>query len=245
MLRDKNASIGTKRESSLHRSLKFRYSCEGSTEISIGDYVCDGLTSSGEIIEVQTGSFGPLKGKAAFLTQKGKLRIIHPIIMQKRIELYDIEGRLLHERKSPRKGSSWDLFKALIHAPELPLLRNLVIELAIIDVIEKRLDDGKGSWWRKGIRVSDRFLDVWHGSIILKKPKDYFKFIPFKKSEQFTARDLCKKAGINIALARKTLYVLSKMGLVERIGKQGKTLIYQAQKNGAVLEVIFLDSLFY
>ena len=222
------SSIGTQKESSLHRSLKFRYSGnDGSTETPIGDYVCDAQTSKGEIIEVQTGSFGPLKEKARKLCLRGKVRVIHPITVKKHIELYDAAGRLLHRRKSPRHGGPWDIFKALVYAPELPLLKNLTIELALIDVAEKRIDDGGGSWRRKGVRIADRFLGAWHQSIILKGPKDYCQFIPFEKNEHFTARCLGEKAGINKALAQKTLYVLAKMGLVERIGKQGKAFVYR------------------
>jgi len=214
-------------ESSLHRSLKFRYSESGATETPVGEYVCDGLSGEGEYIEVQTGSFGPLKEKVKFLTQTGKVRVIHPIISQKQIELYNSDGSLLRRRKSPMKGSSWDVFKALLYAPELPLLKNLVIELAIVDVIEKRIDDGQGSWRRRGVSISDRLIGAWHQSIVLSKPKDYKQFLPFRKNERFSVRDLAEKAGIDVGLARKAVYVLTKMGLVERTGKQGKSYQYR------------------
>ena len=223
-----NPSIGTKRESSLHRSLKFRYSgSDGDTETLAGAYVCDGRTGNGELIEVQIGSFGPLKEKITILTQNERVRIIHPVIIKKHIELYDTGGRLLRSRKSPQKGSNWDLFKALLYAPELPLLKNLSIELAVIEAIEKRIDDGKGSWRRKGVSISDRLLGAWHHSILLKSPRDYFQFVPFQKRELFTVRDLAAKAGISTDIARKTLYVLTKMNLVERTGKQGNAFVYQ------------------
>ena len=221
-------SIGTKKESSLHRSLKFRYSGSGgTTETLAGSYVCDACTKEGELIEVQTGSFGPLKEKVKKLTLTGKVRIIHPIILQKYIELYDINSRLLRRRKSPCKGKAWDLFNALLYAPQLPLLKNLSIELALVEAIEKRIDDGKGSWRRKGVSISDRLLAAWSHSVILKSPRDYYQFIPFKKKEPFTGRNLAEKAGINITLAQKTLYVLTKMGLAERTGKQGRAFVYR------------------
>ena len=226
-------SIGTKKESSLHRSLKFRYSGSGgSTETLAGPYVCDACTSRGELIEVQTGSFGPLKTKVKKLCQTGKVRIIHPIIVQKHIELYTADNRLIHRRKSPKKGKAWDLFKALLYAPQLPLLKNLSIELAFVEAVEKRLDDNKGSWRRRGISIKDRFLGAWQESVILKSPKDYYRFIPFKKNELFTVRDLAAAAGIDQVLARKTIYVLAKMGLAERSGKQGRMFAYKISRRG-------------
>jgi ribosomal protein S25 len=225
--RPHNPYIGLKNESELHRALKFHYSgYDGITETVVGGYVCDAQTSSGEIIEVQTGSFGPLKEKAKFLAENGKVRIIHPIIVQKHIELYDNEGKLIRRRKSPRQGSVWDLFNALIYAPELPLLQQLSVELALVDIVEKRINDGAGSWRRKGASITGRSLGAWHQSLVLQKPKDYRVFIPFKGKEHFTVRSLALAAGISASVARKTVYVLSKMGLIERMGKQGNAIVY-------------------
>jgi hypothetical protein len=227
MLQPHNPYIGIKNESELHRALKFHYSgYDGVTETVIGGYICDAKTSSGEIIEVQTGSFGPLRQKAKLLAEYGKLRIIYPIIVQKHIELYDKEGNIIHRRKSPRSGSVWDLFNALIYAPELPLLPRLAIELALVDIVEKRIDDGAGSWRRKGVSVAGRSLGAWRQSLVLRKPKDYLVFIPFKGKEPFTVRSLALAAGINALIARKTVYVLSKMGLIERTSKQGNAIVY-------------------
>jgi len=221
--------IGTLKESSLHCALKFRYSGDGgSVEAPAESFVCDACTSSGELIEVQIGSLRPLKEKAKSLCKKNKLRIIYPIIVRKTIELYNAKGnRLIHRRKSPKRGGPWDLFNALIYAPELPLLKKLTIELAVIDVVEKRIDDGKGSWRRKGISITDRYLEVWHNSIVLKRLKDYRQFLPFKKKESFTVKSLAEKAGINQVIARKTIYVLVKIGLVEHTGKQGRAFVYE------------------
>ena len=220
--------LKNRKESSLHRALKFQYSGEGGdTEAITGTYVCDGRTRKGELIEVQTNSFGPLKEKVKALCKKNKVRIIHPIIIKKTLELYDVDGRLIRKRKSPAKGCTHDLFKALIYAPELPLSKNLTIELALIDVIEKRIDDGSGSWRRKGVRIADKVLSAWHGSVILKKVKDYIKFAPFKKNECFTVKNLAEKARINADLSLKTIYTLTKMGILERVGKQGRAYVYK------------------
>jgi len=222
-----NPYIGTQKESSLHRALKVRYTgSEGDTETVVGQYLCDGRTGKGELIEVQCGSFGPLKEKVKKLARENKVRVIHPIIAKKYIELYDVQGCLLRRRKSPLKGSDWDVFKALVHAPKLPLLKNLTIELAIIESVEKRTNDGKGSWRRCGVSKNDHLLDAWCGSIVLKMPKDYYRFIPFAQDEPFTTRELAEKAGINKALAQKTLYVLTQMGLAERRGIRGRTNIF-------------------
>jgi hypothetical protein len=220
--------IGTRKESALHRALKFRYAGEaGKTEEALGDYVCDGVTGEGEIIEVQTGSFGPLRDKARDLTALAPVRIVHPIVVGKQIETFGPEGKSLRKRKSPRRGSEWDLFKHLLYAPEIALLPGLSIELALIDVLEKRILDGKGSWRRKGASIAGRELAAWHGSLCLRGLKDYYRFVPFARGEGFTVRDLAEKAGIDPGLARKTLYVLAKIGVVKQAGKRGRAYLYK------------------
>jgi hypothetical protein len=221
-------SIGTRFESSLHRDLKYRYAGQnGQTEAEVGGFVADGISAEGEFIEVQTGSFGPLKKKAQSLALLGKVRIIHPIIINKYIEVFDKDGKRKYRRKSPRRGNQWDIFDALIHAPELPLIPGLVIELALIDVVETRVSDGKGSWRRKGVSIHDRKLLSFHEKIIFKKPADYLRFVPMKKTEEFTSNLLSEKTGINIVLARKTLYVLVKLGIVKKTGKKRNTLLFK------------------
>jgi hypothetical protein len=106
------------------------------------------------------------------------------------------------------------------------LLPRLTVELALVDIVEKRLDDGTGSWRRKGVSIAGRSVYALRESLVLEKPRDYYQFIPFKKKESFTVRDLAVAAGISVSVARKTVYVLSKMGLIEKDGKQGNALVY-------------------
>jgi hypothetical protein len=227
----KNPLIGVERESSLHRFLKFRYAASGNhTEKEIGGFVCDGIGKDGELIEVQIGSFAPLRKKIAAFTARFRVRIVHPIVLTKYIELYDEAGGLVRRRKSPRFGTIWDLFSSLLYAPELPLVPGLSVELILVDITEKRVADGKGSWRRKGASISDKEILACHGTVLLEKPRDYRRFAPFKKGEEFTVRNLAEKAGIDVKTAGKTLYVLHKMKLLKRTGKRGNSIVYTIGK---------------
>jgi hypothetical protein len=220
--------IGTEGESKLHRTLKFQYAGEGGqTEIPLKGYVCDGVTGEGEYIEIQTGSFKPLRAKLEKIAEAGPVRIIHPIILTKYIELFDQGGTLVSRRKSPRKGTVWDLFKALVYAPDIPGLPGITIELALVEASEQRVRDGRGSWRRRGVSIIGRELLVHHGSVPLTGPGDYRRFVPFGEDETFTARSLGDRAGIHNALAGKTLYVLTRLSITERIGKEGRAWLYR------------------
>ncbi|MDR0487764.1 MAG: replication protein [Treponema sp.] len=228
-----NRFIGTRNESSLHRTLKLRYAGPGGkTEEAAGEYFADAISADGEFIEVQLGSFAPLKKKAKEFAAAGRVRIIHPVAAVKKIEVYKPaagrkkKGALLYRRKSPLRGSPWNIFDVLLYAPELPLIKGLTIEIVMADITEKRVKDGKGAWRRHGISILDRELVCYHESILLKKPADYLRFVPFKKKEVFTSTLLAESAGIEKDMARKALYVLTKMKIVKRTGKKGCSWLY-------------------
>ena len=207
--------------------MKYQYTGPGgSIETEVGEFVADGISENGEFIEVQIGSFGPLKKKVKEFTKKGKVRIIHPIAVSKIIEVYSQDGEFLYRRRSPLKGSSWDIFDALLHAPELPLTKGLAIELVLLEITEKRIKDGKGSWRRRGVSISDKEMAAFHESILFKKSKDFLCFIPFKKGEEFTVSSLAQIAGIKRWKAGRALYVLSKMKTVKKIRKKSNAWVY-------------------
>ena len=221
-------SIGTRNETSLHRDLKFSYAGQnGRTEAEVAGFVADGINASGEFIEVQTTNFAALREKIKKFTAQGKLRIIYPAIITKYLEVFTVGGKRVYRRKSNRRGSPWDLFNVLVYAPDLPLLPRVSIEIVLVDASEQRVRDGKGSWRRKGLSIKDRQLITVHERISLKKPADYRRFVPFETSEEFTSASLAERVGISQAVAQKTLYVLTKLGIVLRTGKQRNTFIYR------------------
>jgi len=212
----------------LHKTLKFQYTGDGGkTEENVGSFVADGIRKDGEYIEVQTGSFAPLKKKVKAFAALGKVRIIHPIAAAKKIEVYDIKGKLLYRRKSPVHGSLWDIFDALLSAPEIPLIKGVTVEAVIVDITEKRIKDGKGSRRRKGISKFDKELAAFHERHVFGKKSDYLKyFIPFKKGEEFTVSSHAQKANIKRHFSQKALYVLTKMKIIKRIRKEKQAWVY-------------------
>ncbi|MDR0684447.1 MAG: hypothetical protein LBF83_04905 [Spirochaetaceae bacterium] len=183
--------IGIQNESSLHRALKNMYAGPGGkTEVETGGYVCDCMDDSGGIVEIQTGSFAPLRKKLAELGRQARVTVVYPVIEEKYIALYDDRDSLVRSRKSPKKGCKWDIFNALVYAPELPLIPGISVELVVVDVLEKRRADGKGSWRRGGVSIVDRLLQNYKRSVPLYDRKDYMQFVPFESDETFTAAAL-------------------------------------------------------
>jgi len=220
-----SSRIGTRNESSLHQALKFRYALPGETEKEKEGFVCDAIGPKGEVIEIQTGNFGALKKKLPALAKNNKVRLIYPVIVKKTIELYDINGAFLSRTRSSKKGTAWDIFSELVYFPELIKLRGITIELVLVDAVERRRDDGKGARRRKRISIEDRVLESCRESIVLKKKADWRRFVPVQG--EFTIKTLALIIHTKYDLAQKTLYVLEKAGLVRKLRKEGRTLIYQ------------------
>jgi hypothetical protein len=219
--------IGTNNESSLHNTLKNLYvGKNGKTEISIDGFICDGLSAENEIIEIQTGSFKPLYKKLSILSKSYKVKIIHPIILKKTIHLFDKNNQQISLRLSPKKGNPYDVFKALIYAPAIAKLKNVQVELVLVDIDEIRKQDGKGYWRRKGISIIDKVLSKKHDHITLSKLSDYKQFLPFKKSETISAPLLSKKAQIPYKTASMTIYTLNKLTLINPKPKKSRTKFY-------------------
>ena len=66
-------------------------------------YVIDLVRADGELVEVQTGSFSPLRAKLDALLDRHRMRIVHPIPAQRRILRVDEHGEVLSTRPSPKK----------------------------------------------------------------------------------------------------------------------------------------------
>jgi ribosomal protein S25 len=220
-----NSKIGMENESSLHRSLKFHYALPGKTEEERAGFICDAIGEENEAVEIQTGNFTVLKKKIPALLKEGKVRLIYPVIVNKTIELYDNEGNLVYKKKSPKKGRAWDIFNELIYAPALIKMRGLTIEIALVNATERRKNDGKGSYHRKGISIEDRILENIVERIIFKKRRDWQRFLPQKG--EITKKTLVSAAQIKPLLAQRILYVLEKAGMVKKLGKQERSWVYQ------------------
>jgi len=221
--------VGTLNETDLHRRLKVAYAGRGGrTEVELGGFVADGVSRCGALIEVQSGGFGRFAGKARKLAALGGgVKVVYPVIVVKRLEVFAEGGEKLYERKSWLRGSAWDVFGDLVHDPELPRVPGLELELAMVDVAEERVSDGKGARRRGGLSIRDRRLLELREGISLAAPADFLRFVPFARGEEFTSGDLGKKAGIRTRLAGKALYVLARLGIVERLGKRRNSHLYR------------------
>src|SRR4051794_39554128 len=126
------AGVGELREGPLHAELKRRLARPGDRlEVPVGGYVIDLVRADGELVEIQTGGFVPLRAKLDALLDAHRVRIVHPIPARRRVVRVDADGNLLSARASPKQPGATAIFEGLVSFPTLLTHPNLSVEVLL------------------------------------------------------------------------------------------------------------------
>ncbi|MBC7813738.1 MAG: hypothetical protein H7175_21455 [Burkholderiales bacterium] len=222
-------NIGLERETSLHAALKQWCSQPGDCfEVRLDSgHVADILCADNlSIIEIQTRSFSSLKRKLAKLVEERPVLLVHPVAQTRTIVRISVDGEIVSQRKSPRKGRAEQVFKELVSFPALTLHPNFVLDVLLIHEEQIWRDDGEGSWRRKGWSIADRRLVEVVERVTLATAADFARFLPSTLPETFTVKDLATASKLLRPLAGKMAFCLREMDIINVVGKQGKAWVY-------------------
>jgi hypothetical protein len=209
-------------ETTLHADLKEIYRLEsGQAETWVDGYLID-VVRPDLLVEIQTRSFGALKQKLENLLVDHPVRIVHPIAKEKFIILRSMDGNVIWRRRSPKKGKIEDLFSELVYIANWASHPNFSCEVLLTSEDEQRLQDGQGSWRRKGVSLQDRRLNRIIERHLFLSPKDYLRLLPEPLDVPFTNNQLAEILSIPHRLASKMTYTLAQIGVIEIIGKSGR-----------------------
>jgi len=212
-------------ESSLHRQLKERYGLApgGCLEVVIGDYRIDAVSSDGTLIEVQSGSLAPLRGKLNRLLDEHRVRVVKPVVLARRIvRRTRRDGADVSTRLSPKRGALVDVFDDLIGLARIFPHSNLEVEVLAVEIDEIRLP--RRRW--PGYAVVDRRLREITETVRLRHPSDLWALLPNHPAGAFTTLDLAERLGRPVTLAQRIAYCLRQAGAVETLGKIGNRRVY-------------------
>ncbi len=230
------ATVGTLQESSLHAALKAYYAQPGDhIEAQLDGYWVD-IARGEQLIEIQTGNFSALKRKLTHFLPTHAVRVVLPLAEEKyilRVGVVDGERKEIARRKSPKRERVVDLFAEMVRIASLARLPGFSLEVVLVCEEEIWLDDGKGSWRRKGVSIVDRKLLAVLRSQVFTRPHDYLALLPAALPQPFTVRQLAAQVGGPHRLAGKMAYALREMGLLEVAGKRGNAILYTICKNSA------------
>ena len=216
------SGIGQLREGPLHAAIKDLLARPGDrAEVKVGRFVIDLVRADGELVEVQTGGFGPLGRKLDALLDDYRIRIVHPVAAERRIVRVDEEGEVVGVRRSPKRATAVEVFDKLVTFPSLLSHPNLVVEVLLLseDHIRgpepvKRRRRTRDPGERRLVGVLDR--------VEMSTPEEVLAALPPLPAEPFTTRELAAALGVPLVLAQRTLYCLRAIGLAEAAGKRGR-----------------------
>jgi hypothetical protein len=220
------SSIGVLSEGALHAALKARLAEPGDRlEVPVDRFVIDLLRADGELVEVQTGGFGPLAAKLDALLDRHRMRIVYPVAAERRIIRIDEHGQVLTTRRSPKRATAAAVFDRLVAFPSLLLHPNLTIEVLLLREDHVR-GPGPTTTRRRTRDPGERRLVDVLDRITLRTAEDVVAALPDLPREPFTTRELAAVLGCGTLLAQRTIYCLKAIGIVEPAGKRGRAPLH-------------------
>ncbi|MBP1561746.1 MAG: hypothetical protein J6C96_10995 [Oscillospiraceae bacterium] len=225
------AGIGTYGEKTVHAVLKNYFEpYADSHEQKIGGYVADIIGEDG-IIEIQTAGFDHLRKKLEAFLSVSRVTVVHPIPRQKWIIPIDPEtGERGRKRKSPVKGTPYDIFPELYKIKPFLSHENFRLCIVMLDVEEYRRppeESGLKRGRRRGYVRYDRVPLELAEKIHIDSVADWEYFIPKGLPEEFISKEFGALSGVGAKYASLVLNVLTAAGAVEKTGKRGNSILYK------------------
>jgi len=224
--RPKNG-IGTLGEKTLHAVLKRYFEpFEDSHERKVGGFVADIVGENG-IIEIQTRNFDKLRKKLDTFLEAARVTVVYPIPQTKWLMWIDENGVCSNRRKSPKTGTIYDAFKELYKIKSYLNHPNFNLCIVLLEVEEYRYLNGWSKDKKKGSTRCDRIPIEICDEFYFEALQDFQKLIPSNLTENFTAKDYKKSAGVSLSTAQTALNILNYLGTVQRVDKKGNAYIYK------------------
>lgn len=215
------------REGPLHAAVKAMLAAPGDRlEVPVDRFVIDLIRADGELLEIQTGSFGPLRAKLDVLLDRHRFRIVHPVAAERRIVRVNEHGEVLSVRRSPKCGTVVEVFDKLIAFPSLLGHPNLTVEVLLL--AEDHMRAAQPVTVRRRTRdPGARQLRELLARIELHGPDDVVRALPPLPPQPFSTRELASLLGCSTQLAQRTAYCLRAINIIEGAGSRGRTPLHR------------------
>lgn len=220
--------IGMLGEKTVHAVLKDYFEEDKNfQEVKIGKYYAD-IAKEGQIFEIQTRELYRLSDKISTFIVENSVTVVYPIIASKRIFWMEpFTGECISNRKSSKKGSEFDLLSELYGLRNFLLHKNFRVCAVLLEVNEYRAQDGYGKDKKKRATKLDCLPVSLQDEFYLENPEDYRRFLPKTLPKIFTSSDFCLAANCKLFIAHRALNILTKIGLLHIVGKDGRKNKYE------------------
>lgn len=212
-------------ESSLHRALKEHYAGAGDREVPLEGFRIDAVDPQGWLVEVQSGSLGPLRHKLKRLLPAYRVRLIKPVALERRlVRRARRDGPDLSSRRSPKRGGLVDVFDDLVGLATIFPDANLRIDVLAVSIEEIRVPRRRSPYYD----VVDRRLIAIEQARPLEHARDLWSLLPgdCQGRTPFTTHDLARRLDRPLAMAQRVAYCLRRSGAALALSKQGNSRVY-------------------
>ncbi|MBM4090869.1 MAG: hypothetical protein FJ276_15815 [Planctomycetes bacterium] len=217
-------------ETQLHRQLKQLYAARGSRqEESLGGFRIDVMTAD-RLIEIQHGSLAAIRHKTVRLLADHRVLIVKPIVARKRIiKLQRRGGDVVSQRWSPKRGQVLDLFEELVFFTRVFPHPNLVLEVPLVEVEERRYPGHGNRRWRRpnDHEVEDLRLVRVASTHQFSTAADLLRLLPTDLPEPFHTGQLAHQLHVARRVAQRIAYCIRQTGAAVEVGKQGNARLYR------------------
>jgi hypothetical protein len=220
-------AIGTLNEGALHAQLKDWYRRRGDRIEQVVDGFVVDLVRGNLLVEIQTGSFAPLRRKLDLLTRRHRVRLVAPVPLVRRIIRLSDDGEILSARRSPRRGRVEDIFNLLVSIPSLLCCPRFELELILSHQDELRAYRQGQAYRRHGWVVVGRRLVSVERSIRIASPSAAASLLPPGLPDLFDTAQLAEAASVERRLAQQMTYCLRAMGVLDTAGKRGNAILHR------------------
>jgi hypothetical protein len=227
------AGIGTLSENSLHAAIKQYLVQPGDlVEHPVDSFIVD-IVRGETLFEIQVKNLYSLRHKLDVLLKNFHVHVVHPIPQIKWVLRLENPAANAKKRKSPKKCSVYHAFDQLVYLCSYIPHPNFTLDILMIEQEDILINDGKGSWRRKGWSLTDQRLLKILDHIPLCGMESYTQFLPDTLNSPFRTIELASAAGIPVRLAQKMAYTMTYAGLLFREGKKGNAYLYNRTQSTA------------
>ena len=221
-------NIGSLNEGELHKSLKELHTEDGDDiECPVDGYIVD-IKKEDRIVEIQTSNFHRVVPKMYDLLRNHTLHLVYPIAARTTITKTLKDGTV-QQRKSPKRGTIYEIFAALVSAPSIVSHPKFSLEVPMIHEEQLREFDGKRGWRNRHWVVVGRKLIEPLDTYWFTNAGDLWSLFAEHVQTQFTTKEVAQSVQITRRLAQQALYCLRSCGAITTVGKKGNEIIYQEE----------------
>ena len=198
------------------------------SETGRGGFIAD-VFSNGDIIEIQTGGFYPMKKKLEFYLQNTDFRVtvLHPLVGIKWTVWIDPEtGETTKRRRSPKKENLQSLLPELFWISEHLRSERLYFRIPVIEAEEYKMLDGYGKDKKKRATKYERFPISLINDVTYRADEICEALFPTELTGEFTSSDFTKATGLRGRKLSSALKLLCLCSVIEKCGKRGRSFIY-------------------